>query len=396
MPPLSPESLTLQSAAVPVAVVAWGAVVGLGKANPRAVGPAWWAAALGGTALSIALLPWAAATAPLPAVLQAVLGFGAVLAALEGVLRFRAWPGEARRWRFELLALCLVAALAWPWPAGMTWPDRALDGAHALALCALAWAAARGTSAADRPGLWLSAAFAVLFGVAYAWRAWEGGVATVGAPGWWLQALLLFCVGWPLGLLLACFGRAHARVQALATQDLLTSLANGRQFEAQLAALAQQASGGGAPFGLVAFDLEGVKEVNVLLGRDAGDAMLAEFGRRLRRALRHGDVPARSGGHEFAALLLGVPDAQTLQPLIQRVLGTVQGPLQWRGHALELRCRHGAACWSEAQGRLDDLRALTDRRLRAAPAAQRDGPWVNPLPTPPRPPSTRSRASDQG
>jgi diguanylate cyclase (GGDEF)-like protein len=218
----------------------------------------------------------------------------------------------------------------------------------------------------------------------------------VGAPGWWLQALLLFCVGWPLGLLLACFGRAHARVQALATQDLLTSLANGRQFEAQLAALAQQASGGGAPFGLVAFDLEGVKEVNVLLGRDAGDAMLAEFGRRLRRALRHGDVPARSGGHEFAALLLGVPDAQTLQPLIQRVLGTVQGPLQWRGHALELRCRHGAACWSEAQGRLDDLRALTDRRLRAAPAAQRDGPWVNPLPTPPRPPSTRSRASDQG
>ena len=93
---------------------------------------------------------------------------------------------------------------------------------------------------------------------------------------------------------------------------------------------------------------------------------------------------------------LGVPDAQTLQPLIQLVLGAVQGPLQWRGHALELRCRHGAACWSEAQGRLDDLRALTDRRLRAAPAAQRDGPWVNPLPTPPRPPSTRSRASDQG
>ena len=131
-------------------------------------------------------------------------------------------------------------------------------------------------------------------------------------------------------------------------------------------------------------------------GVGAGDAMLAEFGRRLRRALRHADVPARTGGHEFAALLQGEPDAQALQPLAQRIMAALQGPLQWQGHVLELRCRHGAACWSEAQGRLDDLRALADRRLRAAHEAQPAGPWISPLPAPPRPPSTRSRASDRG
>lgn len=396
MPPLTAESASLQAAAIPVALAAWGAIVGLGKANPRAAGPAWWAAALGSMALGLAVLPWAAAPSAVPPVLQALFGFGAVLAALEGMLRFRRWPGDTRRWPFGLASLVLAAALAWPWPAGVTWPDRALDAVHALVLWALAWVAARGTTSADRPGLWLSAAFAALLGGAYAWRAWVGGIAAVGAPDWWLQSLLLFCVGWPLGLLLACYGRAHARVQALATQDLLTSLANGRQFETRLAALAQQASQGGAPFGLVVLNLEGVKEVNVMLGRDAGDAMLAEFGRRLRRALRHADLPARTGGHEFAALLPGVPDAQTLQPLMQRVAGALQGPLQWRGHALELRCRHGAACWSEAQGRLDDLRALTDRRLRAAQVAEPAGTWISPLPTPPRPPSTRSRATDRG
>jgi GGDEF domain-containing protein len=304
LPPLTAESANLQAVTVPVALVAWGAIVGLGKVDPRAAGPAWWAAALGSLALGLALLPWAALRSPVPPVLQALLGFGALLAALEGMLRFRRWPGEARRWPFGLALLVLVVALAWPWPAGVTGPGRALDGLHALVLGALAWASVRATTPADRSGLWLSAAFAALLGAAYAWRAWAGGVATVGAPAWWLQAMLMFCVGWPLGLMLACYGRAHAHVQALATQDQLTSLANSRQFEARIAALAQQASQAGTPFGLAVFDLEGVREVNALLGRDAGDAMIAEFGRRLRRALRHGDVPARTGGHEFAALIL--------------------------------------------------------------------------------------------
>lgn len=396
MPPLTAESANLQAVTVPVALVAWGAIVGLGKVDPRAAGPAWWAAALGSLALGLALLPWAALRSPVPLVLQALLGFGALLAALEGMLRFRRWPGEARRWPFGLALLVLVVALAWPWPAGVTGPGRALDGLHALVLGALAWASVRATTPADRSGLWLSAAFAALLGAAYAWRAWAGGVATVGAPAWWLQAMLMFCVGWPLGLLLASYGRAHARMQTLATQDQLTSLANGRQFEVRIAALAQQASQAGTPFGLAVFDLEGVSEVNALLGRDAGDAMLAEFGRRLRRALRHGDVPARTGGHEFAALILGVSDEKALEPLMQRVRAVLQEPLRWQGHALELRCRHGAASWSEAQGRLDDLRALADRRLRAAHAAQPSGPWIKPLPIPPRPPSARSRATDRG
>ena len=134
MPPLTAESANLQLVTVPVALVAWGAVVGLGKVNPRAAGPAWWAAALGSLGLGLALLPWAALRSPVPPVLQALLGFGALLAALEGMLRFRRWPGEARRWPFGLALLVLVVALAWPWPAGVTWPDRALDGLHAFVL----------------------------------------------------------------------------------------------------------------------------------------------------------------------------------------------------------------------------------------------------------------------
>ncbi len=396
MPPLTPESALLQTAAIPVAVASCACFSGLRHVNPQAAGPAWWAAALGAMALMLALLPSTVDASPQWAGLHAMLALGALLAALEGVLRFRGWPAQPRRWWLGLGALVLAGVLAWRGAAGGGWPLRVLDAAHASTALALAVVGARGASGADRVGLRLAAAFALLLGVGWACRAWAGGAAGVGASTWWLLALLLFCAGWPASLLLACYGRAHARVRALATQDLLTSLSNGRHFETRLAACAAEAGRGGREFGLAMLNLDGVAQVNTLLGRDAGDAMLTEFARRLRRAVRHDDLVARTGGHEFAAVLFGAADSVALQSTVDRLSAGLQGPLAWQGHALHLRSRIGAATWGEAQGRLDDLRALTDRRLSAASPVPDAGPWVSPAPTPPRPPGPRSRASDQG
>lgn len=396
MPPLTPESSLLQTAAIPLAVAAWAGLAGLRHVNPQASGPAWWAAALGAMALTLALLPSTVDASPLGASLHAMLALAAMLAALEGTLRFRGRPVQPRRWQLGTVALVLAGGLAWLGAGGWVWPGRALDAAHAAVALALAVVGARGASGADRVGLRLAAAFALLLGVAYACRAWAGGGAVLGAPTWWLLALMIFCAGWPVSLLLACYGRAHTRVRALATQDLLTSLSNGRHFETRLASFAAEAGRGGPQFGLAVLSLDGLAEVNRLLGSDAGDAMLAEFARRLRRAVRHDDLVARTGGQEFAAVLFGATDSEALQATLDRLVTSLQGPLAWQGHALRLHCRIGAATWGEAQGRLDDLRALTDRRLSAAQPVPDAGPWVSPAPTPPRPPGTRSRASDPG
>lgn len=396
MPPLAPESALLQTAAIPVAVAGWVGFSGLRHVNPQAAGPAWWAAALGSMALTLALLPLTVGASPLWAGLHAALALGALLAGLEGTLRFRGRQSQPWRWRLGLAVLVLSGVLGWLGAVGWSWPGRALDAAHASVALALAVVGARSASGAARVGLRLAAAFALLLGLAHACRAWAGGASGVGAPAWWLLALTLFCAGWPVSLLLACYGRAHSRVRALATQDLLTSLSNGRHFETCLTSFAADAGRGGRQFSLAMLNLDGVAEVNTLLGRDAGDAMLAEFARRLRRAVRHDDLVARTAGHEFAAVLFGATDPVALEATVDRLVTSLQGPLAWQGHALHLRARVGAATWGEAQGRLDDLRALTDRRLAAARPVPEAGPWVSPAPTPPRSPRTRSRASDLG
>jgi len=397
LPPLNAESSVLQTAAVSVAVAGWGALAGLRQVNAQASGPTWWAAALGASALALALLPSTVGASPVWVGLHAMLASAALLCALEGTLRFRGWPVRGWRWPLGLAGLLLAGLLAWLSEVGWAAAGRVLDSVHAVVALTLAAVGARGASGVDRVGLRLAAAFALLLAGAHAWRAWTGGAAIAGVPSWWLLAQLLFCAAWPLSLLLACYGRAHMRVRALATQDLLTSLSNSRHFVTRLVAIADDAGRGGREFGLVMLELEGVAQVNSLLGRDAGDAMLVEFARRLRRAVRHDDLVARTAGYEFAAALFEAADASALQHTMARLLDGLQGPLPWQGHVLTLRCRIGAATWGESQGRLDELRALADRRLAAAVSpAPEANPWVKPAPTPPRPPGTRSRASDRG
>jgi diguanylate cyclase (GGDEF)-like protein len=398
--PPAVDTTTLQTVTLTVALVCWGLLVALWKVNRQVTGPAWWAAAMGATAASTALVPLASGQA-VAAALKVALALGGGLAALEGMLRFRGRRDEGRRWRWGAGLVVAAAVLGWPWSGAGAWPARLLDLAQATCLLALALACAWRTPADSRSALRLAAAFCVLLAAACAGRA-AAGLAPSVTPDWWLLALLLFCVGFSGALLLTCYARSHARVRALATQDLLTSLANRRQFDTRIAAFAERAGRGEGDFSLAFINLDGVKEVNALLGRDAGDAMLVEFARRLRRALRSGDVAARTGGHEFAALLPGVAAPQVLGALATRLRANLEGPLAWQGHALELRCRLGAATWGEAQGRVAELQSLVDRRVRATAAAVpagegSAGPWVSSAaPIPPRPPSARSRASDRG
>jgi diguanylate cyclase (GGDEF)-like protein len=94
----------------------------------------------------------------------------------------------------------------------------------------------------------------------------------------------------------------------LATTDPLTGLANREQFLAILGHELRQRS----PQRLtVAFaDVDGMKAVNDRHGHARGDDLLREVAAALRRHARTGDVVARIGGDEFAALLLGVGEAR--------------------------------------------------------------------------------------
>ena len=105
--------------------------------------------------------------------------------------------------------------------------------------------------------------------------------------------------------------RAEVRLSAAALTDPLTNIANRRAFDEALAARLD-AGAAGRPAVVAMFDLDFFKSVNDTHGHAAGDQVLRVFAEVLRAGVRQGDMVARLGGEEFAAIIDGDLDAARL------------------------------------------------------------------------------------
>jgi diguanylate cyclase (GGDEF)-like protein/PAS domain S-box-containing protein len=106
---------------------------------------------------------------------------------------------------------------------------------------------------------------------------------------------------------------AWAALEHEASTDALTGLLNRRAFEASLSRELEAADVRGRPLSVIVLDLDRFKDVNDTFGHPAGDAVLIEVARRLRRTARQDETLARLGGEEFAWLLPGTKGEDALQ-----------------------------------------------------------------------------------
>ncbi|WP_433214361.1 diguanylate cyclase [Dactylosporangium sp. CS-047395] len=97
--------------------------------------------------------------------------------------------------------------------------------------------------------------------------------------------------------------RVHEEAQRLSLTDPLTGLSNYRYLRESLRREVERASRFGRDLAVLCLDLDHFKEVNDTYGHAAGDAVLAEFARRLRAEIREVDFAFRQGGEEFVVLL---------------------------------------------------------------------------------------------
>jgi len=159
---------------------------------------------------------------------------------------------------------------------------------------------------------------------------------------------------------------AEARVRELAYFDQVTGLPNLALLRERLQALdgGEGAAGPGVLALLV--DVAHFREINGTLGRRAGDAVLRELGRRLRRAFPDAEL-ARVGAAEFCLvwrLRAGADPAGEARARGARVQALLRRPFPAAAGGLCLEVRMGAA-WGEPA----DPDALLDRAglaLRAA------------------------------
>lgn len=104
----------------------------------------------------------------------------------------------------------------------------------------------------------------------------------------------------------------------LSILDPLTGLYNRRFGERRLAEEIGRAAATGGSLLLLALDFDRFKDINDRHGHEAGDKVLKEFSRRLRRAIRSSDLPVRVGGDEFLAILPECPPDQ-VQTVLSRL-----------------------------------------------------------------------------
>ena len=177
--------------------------------------------------------------------------------------------------------------------------------------------------------------------------------------------------------------RASRReLEAAATSDGLTGLANRRQLMADLERRA--ARGAADPAVLLLFDLDGFKSYNDAFGHLAGDALLTRSARRSTAASSATGVPIASGGDEFC-VLADADGARQVELAGARRAGRARRRL--RDHRVLRRRRHP----EEATDRQRGAAHRRPAHVRAQELRPRDGPAPEHRRSPARPGRAPSR-----
>ena len=163
--------------------------------------------------------------------------------------------------------------------------------------------------------------------------------------------------------------RAEAHIHRLAYFDLLTGLPNRTRFVEKLAEMLADVEGAGQCLAVLVLDLDHFHPVNEALGREAGDALLQEAGRRLD-SVTSGALVARVEPDEFLVALpeRAVDEAALLCQVRQqaeRILAAFESGFELSGQALNLGMTAGLAC-SQPGDTPDRLLTRAGRALREA------------------------------
>jgi diguanylate cyclase (GGDEF)-like protein/PAS domain S-box-containing protein len=159
---------------------------------------------------------------------------------------------------------------------------------------------------------------------------------------------------------------AEAAQRLNATHDALTGLPNRSLFADRLEQAVLHTRQLSVPFALLFVDIDHFRSINESFGRDAGDAVLIEMGRRLRAAVRDVDTVARLGSDEFAVLLPQLPHAASATQVAEQLQEAISQPFELGGREVEVAASVGIKLSSTDQQSLQDF--LRDAEMALAQA----------------------------
>ena len=333
---------------------------------------------LGAVAAAVAAGPVAAALHDAPAAVFVGLAYPVgdllLLALAAGMLPVLGWRAELR-WGLLVAGFMLFAIadtvylfqssagtyLAGSWLAAC-WPIASLFVAIA------AWLPSSAAVPRPKPGLAAYVPVVLCSGIALAVAVLANHTRLAVA----LAALTLVAVAWRFAVTFRDVS-ASAEAHRLAMTDELTGLPNRMSLATTLTAVSVDDTM--AVFrsrtsrALLLLDIEQFKEINFFAGRHIGDQLLNRVAARLVRSVRAGDVVARTGGDEFAILLVDGVDVTAARARAGAILEALRVPFELDTIAVQLDASIAIALCPDHCEHPNDLLNCVETTMAHAKAA---------------------------
>jgi diguanylate cyclase (GGDEF)-like protein len=153
--------------------------------------------------------------------------------------------------------------------------------------------------------------------------------------------------------------------------DLLTDIHNRFSFDTCIEALIAEAARQQRIFGMIYIDLDKFKQVNDGYGHQVGDEYLQEAALRMKAQLRPGDILARVGGDEFAALVPAIRNRGEAEEIARRLEHSLDEALVVQGIVLRGSASVGIALYPEDGTTKDRLMSAADAAMYVEKYARR-------------------------
>lgn len=151
-----------------------------------------------------------------------------------------------------------------------------------------------------------------------------------------------------------------------ANYDSLTGLPNRRLFRDRLNQEIKHSASTNRTIALLFLDLDRFKEVNDLLGHDAGDALLTQTASRIQACLDPADTVARLGGDEFTIILTEAKETRHVEQAAQQILDTLAQPFSVRDKTVWVSGSIGITVYPTDAGTAEELIRNADQAMYLA------------------------------
>ncbi|GAB6172805.1 hypothetical protein JCM15765_22830 [Paradesulfitobacterium aromaticivorans] len=145
------------------------------------------------------------------------------------------------------------------------------------------------------------------------------------------------------------------RLRHQITHDLITGLPNRFYYLERVKLLLERYERRSTGYAVLAFNVKGMKEINVLCGLAGGDQVLKELADRLTTLLSERDVLGRWEGDEFILWLPKVASPEHIVPVLQKVQEAMSLPFQAGGRVIWVELAIGIALSQTDEHEVEDL-----------------------------------------